>query len=66
MRCPRCEGLMVMDAYLNLEGDYGQVWIDAWRCVNCGEIVDRQMMDNRRRQARLHKPVKAHKDKRAA
>lgn len=40
MRCKRCRGLLVVDYFLDLEDDYGQMWLRAWRCVNCGEVVE--------------------------
>ena len=36
--CPRCEGLMVMEEY----GDF-----PAQRCVQCGEVIDPVILQNR-------------------
>jgi len=47
MRCHRCHGLMVVDAYLNREGDQNQAWIENRRCVNCGELLDVKILQNR-------------------
>jgi len=47
MRCHRCQGFMVVDAYLNMEGDQNQVWIENRRCVNCGERLDVKILQNR-------------------
>jgi Zn ribbon nucleic-acid-binding protein len=41
-RCPRCSGLMVAEWYQDLS-DY-----TAQRCVQCGEIVDPVILQNRR------------------
>lgn len=42
MRCPRCHGLMAYERFMNkLEFFLG------WRCVNCGEIVDMVIVENR-------------------
>jgi hypothetical protein len=41
-RCPRCSGLMVSEWYQDLS-DY-----TAQRCVQCGEIVDPVILQNRR------------------
>lgn len=42
MRCPRCHGLMYFEKFLNkLE------FFNGWRCINCGEIVDSVIMENR-------------------
>lgn len=40
MKCERCRGLMVVDYFLDLEDDYGRMWLRAYRCVNCGEVVE--------------------------
>ncbi len=40
MTCQRCHGLMVQDHLLDLEEAYGCLWIEGWRCVSCGDIVD--------------------------
>ena len=38
MRCTRCQGFMMEDCFVDLEHDIGRV--AAWRCLNCGEVVD--------------------------
>ena len=41
-RCPRCNGAMVYERFQDmLEMFY------AWRCLNCGEIVDPVVARNR-------------------
>jgi hypothetical protein len=40
MNCSRCQGLMVEDQLLDMEGTYGQTWTTSLRCVNCGRIHD--------------------------
>lgn len=54
MKCPHCLGFMVIDACLNMEGDRNKVWIEEWRCLNCGEVFDPRTLENRKaqRQAR--------------
>ncbi len=47
MECPRCHGLMVIDACLNQEGANETIWVHEWRCLNCGEIFDSQTLSNR-------------------
>ncbi len=48
--CPRCGGLLVIDQWLDLQDDGGQ--LDFWgrRCVQCGEVIDPIILYNRRRQ----------------
>ena len=40
MTCLRCEGLMVEDHCLDMEGAYGEMWTTSWRCMNCGRVHD--------------------------
>lgn len=42
MRCPRCDGAMVFERFqATMEVFY------AWRCLNCGEIMDPVVARNR-------------------
>ena len=52
MKCPHCLGFMVIDACLNMEGDRNKVWIEEWRCLNCGEVFDLRTLENRALQRR--------------
>jgi hypothetical protein len=49
--CVRCGGLMVLDHYIDLQDDTGQIGLDAWRCMSCGEVIDPVILDNRFRPA---------------
>ena len=40
MTCSRCQGFMVEDHFLDLEGAFGEMWTTSWRCMNCGRIHD--------------------------
>ena len=40
MTCRRCHGLMVVDYYIDLLNGGEDFWLRAWRCVNCGEVVE--------------------------
>jgi len=40
MICQRCEGLMVLERYDDLELGSAGYEVSAWRCLNCGAIVD--------------------------
>lgn len=44
MICKRCQGLMVVDCFAN-EKEWARDPI--WRCITCGEIVDRLILINR-------------------
>ena len=41
-KCHRCEGVMV---YQKFYGPHEHFW--GWRCISCGEIVDRIILENR-------------------
>ncbi|MCA9471511.1 MAG: phage terminase large subunit family protein [Nitrospirales bacterium] len=45
--CPRCEGLMVPESCFNLHYDAGEMEILTWRCLQCGELIDPVILQNR-------------------
>lgn len=40
MTCNRCNGLMVVDHLLDMQESYVPMWMQALRCLSCGNIVD--------------------------
>ncbi len=38
---------MVVEHYMDLQDDTGQIDITALRCTSCGEVVDRVILENR-------------------
>ena len=50
MTCARCQGLMVTDSFIDLQ-ETGHHWMKAWRCMNCGYVVDSVAAQNRLLQA---------------
>lgn len=40
MNCPRCQGLMVREHFLDFDGTIGQMWASGHRCMNCGNASD--------------------------
>jgi len=46
MICERCSGLMTMDRYINAESPE-LAWMELWRCLTCGNVVDPQIRINR-------------------
>ncbi|WP_447977277.1 hypothetical protein [Candidatus Nitrospira bockiana] len=50
MTCPRCQGLMLKDACIDLL-ETQSTWIVTHRCVNCGHIADAVVTANRQRQS---------------
>lgn len=51
MTCPKCHGLMVFTKFYDFFDS-----CHAWRCLNCGAIIDKAIAENRRRM----RPVEAH------
>lgn len=45
--CIRCGGLMVLEHYMDLLDDTGQIGVTAFRCTSCGEVVDPTILRNR-------------------
>ena len=59
MRCERCQGLFLADRYNVLAGVDLREQV-MWRCVNCGNILDSQIIAHRMRQkSRLSAPASA-------
>jgi hypothetical protein len=54
MQCERCEGLMVVGQFLDLLQS-GEVWLQAWRCPNCGNVVDEQIRRHKAQRPPLHR-----------
>ncbi len=49
-RCWRCRGLMVVEECFEFAGDGGHVDCVTQRCVQCGEVIDPVILQNRRLQ----------------
>jgi uncharacterized Zn finger protein len=47
MHCSRCQGLMLKDHLLDMEGGFEEMWAQSWRCVNCGAVHDAVIEMNR-------------------
>jgi len=45
--CARCGGLMVPDFCMDVLPSIGESRIEAKRCVQCGEVVDPVILENR-------------------
>jgi hypothetical protein len=43
MGCPKCNGLMILERF----SDFFLVFY-AWKCFNCGAVIDRTISNNRR------------------
>ena len=47
--CDRCGGFLVNDWVVSLKNDGGDVGIVTQRCIQCGEITDPVLLQNRNR-----------------
>ncbi len=52
MKCPRCNGAMVYERFQDMLDLFY-----AWRCLNCGEIVDPVVVRNRAPEKKAKKRV---------
>lgn len=43
MQCPKCKGLMMLERF----SDFFLIFY-AWKCINCGSIIDRTISANKR------------------
>jgi hypothetical protein len=44
MECPKCKGMMMLERF----SDFFLVFY-AWKCINCGVIIDKTICSNRKR-----------------
>jgi PHP family Zn ribbon phosphoesterase len=44
MKCPKCTGIMMLERF----SDFFLVFY-AWKCINCGGMIDRTIANNRRK-----------------
>jgi hypothetical protein len=58
MNCERCQGLFLADRYNVLAGVDLRDHV-MWRCVNCGNILDTQIVMHRALQEHHHLPIAA-------
>lgn len=49
MECPKCSGLMMSERF----SDFFLIFY-AWKCINCGSILDRTISTNRRKSLTSH------------
>ena len=47
MICTRCQGHMTKETCRDLEDDMGIITIAVLHCMNCGEVVDPLILQNR-------------------
>jgi DNA-directed RNA polymerase subunit M/transcription elongation factor TFIIS len=44
MDCPKCKGMMLLERF----SDFFLIFY-AWKCLNCGAIIDRTISNNRQK-----------------
>ena len=44
MECPKCKGFMLLERF----SDFFLIFY-AWKCINCGAIIDKTISNNRRK-----------------
>jgi len=47
MNCSRCQGLMIEEHFLDMQGAFGEMWTTSLRCMNCGHVHDAVIEQNR-------------------
>lgn len=47
MPCPRCGGLVIVEAFNDLGEEGSRMWFQGDRCLNCGGIEDSVIRANR-------------------
>jgi uncharacterized Zn finger protein len=40
MNCSRCQGFMTRDHFLDIHGQFREMWATSLRCLNCGHVYD--------------------------
>jgi hypothetical protein len=45
--CIRCQGFMLEEQMIDMEGGYGEMWVRSWRCFNCGHRDDAVLQRHR-------------------
>ncbi len=58
MQCPRCQGTMVVDYFVDMATS-GDIWAPGWRCLMCGNIIDPLIANHRQLQKEHHEVVGA-------
>ena len=48
MTCVRCQGLMIQQQIIDSHDEWSEGWISVLRCLNCGEILDSLVLNNRK------------------
>lgn len=55
--CERCGGFRTQTFIEAYEGEYSGELVPAWRCINCGDLADAQILANRLSTSGRRKPA---------
>lgn len=47
MTCTRCQGCLTPERFNDVLDDTGQMGFIGWRCINCGNVFDRVILEHR-------------------
>jgi hypothetical protein len=47
MTCARCQGYLIRERFSDLSAIAGEDGVAGWRCINCGDVFDRVVLDHR-------------------
>lgn len=57
--CDRCGGFLLERHFENLDGSAWGWAYDGWMCLNCGDVVDPLIVQNRSLQGKANDPIPA-------
>lgn len=60
MRCGRCNGLMIQETQNEVTISNSIVLFQAFRCLNCGDVIDSEILENRERDRKERLSLFAH------
>jgi hypothetical protein len=63
MTCTRCEGLMVSDDLIDIRESHHPMWTIGYRCLSCGNVVDRLILKHRGTHASVRRNAAAPPEK---
>lgn len=53
-KCSKCNGTMVIECFHDIEATQNFDHFNGWRCINCGKMVDRVILDNAKKKPIVH------------
>lgn len=56
MTCTKCDGLMVSERIVDLQGMSSDLCVDGYRCLLCGDVIDATILEHRKRSTGAAEP----------